>query len=80
MKMTDEERYEQDREAFRKLMREKLKIKKSPFAVDAIECLLKDNNDKSAFMVWLSFKGKLNIELSNEEESIEQKWYYWFGK
>ena len=80
MKIADQERYEQDKEKFVKLMRERLKEKRSPFAVDAIECLLKDNNAKSAFMVWLSFKGKLGIKLSKEEESIEQNWYYWFGK
>ena len=80
MKLSDEEKYEQDKEAFRKLMREKLKIRRSSFVIDAIECLLKDDNDKSAFLVWLSFKGKLDIELSKEEEIIEQNWYYWFGK
>ena len=80
MNITDEEKFKQDREAFKKLMQEKLNNKREPFAIDAIECLLKDNNDKSAFMVWLSFKGKLDIKLSKEEESIEQNWYYWFGK
>ncbi len=80
MKMIDNERYEQDKEAFRKLIRDKLKDKRSSFAVDAIECLLKENNNKSAFLVWLSFKGKLGIKLSREEESIEQNWYYWFGR
>jgi len=68
-----------DREKFRLLAEKKLK-NTNPFAQDAIECLLKDNNDKSAFMIWLSFTGLYNIELSKEEDYIVQKWYYWFGK
>lgn len=80
MKLLDKKKFELDRETFRKLMQEKLKMKRDSFAVDAIECLLKNNNDKSAFMVWLSFKGLYDIELSKKEEVIEQQWYYWFGK
>jgi hypothetical protein len=77
--MSYTQEYLDDREKFRLLVNNKLK-QMDPFAVDAIECLLKDDNDKSAFMIWLSFKGKYNIELSEEENNIVQRWYSRFGR
>jgi len=49
-----------------------------PFAYEAIKCLFIQNNDKAAFMVWSHYQEYYNIQLSNEEFYVEQKWYYGF--
>ena len=77
--MINDKQFTLDRNSFKELIEKKLK-KINPFAYDAIVCLIDNDNDKSAFMVWLSFTGLYNIDLTEDEDKIVQKWYYWFGK
>lgn len=77
--MINDKQFTLDRNSFKELIEKKIK-NIDPFAYDAIVCLIDNDNDKSAFMVWLSFTGLYKIDLTEDEDKIVQKWYYWFGK
>ena len=70
--------YSNDMENVIKIVEKHLKIK-DPFAYEAIKCLFMQNNNKAAFIVWSHYQEYYNIQLSDEELYIEQKWYYGFG-
>lgn len=79
MTASQKKEFEKDTECFRILMGKKLNLF-GGYEVDAINCLIKENNYKSAYMNWLHFEKYFNIELDEEEQKIVSDWYYWFGR
>jgi len=77
--MKYKEEYEKAENKFKDILEKKLKPI-NPYLYDGILCLLNKNDLKSAFLLWNSYKNKLKIKLTKEEEKIVEEWYWFFGK
>ena len=77
--MNGKEEYKKSENEFKNLLEKKLKPV-NPYLYDGIVCLLNQNDLKSAFLLWHSYKNKLKISLATEEEKIIEEWYWFFGK
>ncbi len=77
--MNGKEEYKKSENEFKNLLEKKLKPV-NPYLYDGIVCLLNQNDLKSAFLLWYSYKNKLKISLAPEEEKVVEEWYWFFGK
>jgi hypothetical protein len=76
MTKEQEKEFQKDTNIFLELAKEKL----TTDFYDAVYCLIKSKNYKSAWLCWYSFYKYLGIQLTEEENNIVQRWYYWFGR